>query len=276
MPIYSYHFDGEYKAWERTHQSAPNGGERIDNLSGERIDNLMRVLGLIAARGGSKGLPRKNIRLLCGKPLLEYTAESALSAHRLTRVILTTDDEEIAEVGRGCGLDVPFMRPAHLAADDTPTLPVVQHAVAWMEAHGEYFDAICQLQPTNPLRHPEDIDACIESLERSGADAVMTILPMPAEYNPHWSYFRGQNGELYLCTGEATPIPRRQELPPSFHREGSVYVTRRDVVMKENSLYGKRVIGHLVDADQTVNIDGPEDWKRAEEILSSRLMMAPS
>jgi CMP-N,N'-diacetyllegionaminic acid synthase len=266
MPIYSDHLP--YEAWEGNHQSATN--------EGEGIDNRLRVLGLITARGGSKGLPRKNIRLLCGKPLLEYTAESALSARRLSRVVLTTDDEEIAEVGRNCGLEVPFMRPADLAADNTPTLPVIQHALGWMETHGEYFDAICQLQPTNPLRRPEDIDACIESLERSGADAVMTILPIPAEYNPHWAYFRGEHGELYLSTGEATPIPRRQELPPSFHREGSVYVTRRDVVMKENSLYGKRVIGHLGDAEQTVNIDGPEDWKRAEAILSSRLMMVIS
>lgn len=228
----------------------------------------MRVLGVVTARGGSKGLPRKNIRLLCGKPLLQYTAESAMAARRLSRVILSTDDEEIAEVGRRCGLEVPFMRPAELAADDTPTLPVIRHAVGRMEAHGDYFDAICQLQPTNPLRRPEDIDACIELLEQSGADAVMTILPVPAEYNPHWVYFRGEDGHLYLSTGEATPIPRRQELPPSFHREGSVYVTRRDVVMNENSLYGKRVIGRLVDADQSVNIDGPEDWKLAEAILS--------
>jgi CMP-N,N'-diacetyllegionaminic acid synthase len=262
MPIYSNHFP--YEAWERNHQSARKGGERIDNQ--------MRVLGLIAARGGSKGLPRKNIRLLCGKPLLEYTAESALSSRRLSRVVLTTDDEEIAEVGRRCGLDVPFMRPAELAADNTPTLPVVQHAIGWMEANGEYFDAICQLQPTNPLRRPGDIDDCIESLERSDADAVMTILTVPAEYNPHWVYFRGENGGLFLSTGEVTPIPRRQDLPPSFHREGSVYVTRRDVVMKENSLYGKRVLGHLVDADQSVNIDGQKDWELAEAILSNRLV----
>lgn len=232
------------------------------------MKQIMRVLGLITARGGSKGLPRKNIRLLCGKPLLEYTAECALAARHVSRVILSTDDAEIAEVGGRCGLEVPFMRPAELAADSTPTLPVIQHAVSWMEAHGEYFDAICQLQPTNPLRRPEDIDACIELLERSGADAVMTILPVPAEYNPHWVYFRTEDEHLYLSTGEVTPIPRRQELPLSFHREGSVYVTRRDVVMEENSLYGKRVIGHLVDAERSVNIDGPQDLKRAELLLS--------
>jgi len=249
------------------HKSAGDGEEKANKR--------FRVLGLIAARGGSKGLPRKNIRLLCGKPLLQYTAESALAARRLARVILTTDDEEIAEVGRRCGLDVPFMRPAELAADDTPTLPVVRHALGWLEAHGEYFDAICQLQPTNPLRKPEDIDACIELLEHSGADAVMTILPVPAEHNPHWVYFRDEDGRLSLSTGEVTPIPRRQELRPSFHREGSVYVTRRNVVMRENSLYGKQVIGHLVNADQSMNIDGPEDWERVEAILSSRLSEGP-
>jgi len=227
----------------------------------------MKVLGLITARGGSKGLPRKNIRMLCGKPLLQYTAESALAASRLSRVILSTDDAEIAAVGRHCGLEVPFMRPTELARDDTPTLPVVQHALGWMEARGECFDAVCQLQPTSPLRQPEVIDACIDLLELSDADAVMTILPVPAEYNPHWVYFRHENGQLNLSTGEITPIPQRQELPPSFHREGSVYVTRRNVVMEENSLYGQRVIGHIVDADMSVNIDGPEDWKRAEAII---------
>ena len=257
MPIYSDRRGGNQQAGERDRRDG--GGERPP----------MRVLGLIAARGGSKGLPRKNIRPLCGKPLLQYTAESALSARRLARVVLTTDDEEIAAVGRRCGLDVPFMRPAELAADDTPTLPVVRHALGWMEAHGEYFDAVCQLQPTHPLRRTEDIDACIELLERSGADAVMTILPVPAEHNPHWVYFRGEGGRLRLSTGEAAPIPRRQELPPAFHREGSVYVTRRDVVMEGNSLYGERVIGHLMDADRCVNIDGPEDWERAEALLSA-------
>lgn len=190
-------------------------------------------------------------------------------ARRLSKVILSTDDAEIAEVGRRCGLEVPFMRPAELAADNTPTLPVVQHAVAWMENHNHYFDAICQLQPTNPLRRPEVIDACIEALEQSDADAVMTILPVPAEYNPHWVYFGGANGELHLSTAEVTPIPRRQELPPAFHREGSVYVTRRDVIMEQNSLYGKRVIGHLVNPEHSVNIDRPEDWQRATGMLES-------
>ncbi|MCI0730285.1 MAG: acylneuraminate cytidylyltransferase family protein, partial [Chloroflexi bacterium] len=143
----------------------------------------MRVLGLIPARGGSKGVPRKNIRLLCGKPLLQYTAESALAARRLSRVILSTEDEEIAEVGRRCGLDVPFLRPAELAQDDTAALPVVQHALRWLEAQGEWFDAICFLQPTCPLRRAEDIDACITLLEERNADTVVSVLAVPLQYN---------------------------------------------------------------------------------------------
>src|SRR5829696_7006130 len=103
----------------------------------------MRVLGLIPARGGSKGVPRKNIKLLCGKPLLAYTAESARASKLLTRVILSTEDDEIAEVGRKLGIDVPFMRPAELAEDTTPTLPVVLHAVEALESDGEYYDAVC-------------------------------------------------------------------------------------------------------------------------------------
>ena len=190
-------------------------------------------------------------------------------ARRLTRVILSTDDDEIAETGRRCGLEVPFLRPAELARDDTPTLPVVQHAVRWMETRGQYFDTICLLQPTHPLRRPADIDACIDLVEKSGADAAVTILPVPAEYSPHWTYLRGEDGLLYLSTGGVNPIPRRQDLPPAFHREGSVYVTRRDVVMEENSLYGKHLAGHLLDSARCVNIDGPEDWARAERLLQA-------
>ena len=231
----------------------------------------MRVLGLIPARGGSKGVPRKNIRLLCGKPLLQYTAEAALAARRLSHVILSTEDNEIAEVGRRCGLGVPYLRPAELAQDDTPTLPVVQHAMRWMETHGEHFDAVCLLQPTNPLRRPQDIDACIERLEQSDADAIVTILPVPAEYNPHWVYFQDEGGLLRLSTGEVSPISRRQSLPPAFHREGSVYVTRRDVVMEQHNLYGSSVIGHLLDSEYCANIDSLEDWERAERLLQAKV-----
>jgi CMP-N-acetylneuraminic acid synthetase len=228
-----------------------------------------RVLGLIPARGGSKAVPRKNIKPLCGKPLLEYTARAALGARLLSRVILSTEDEEIREAGLRCGLEAPFLRPAELATDDAPMLPVVRHALGWVEDRGERFDAVCLLQPTNPLRRAEDIDACIELLERTDADSVVTVLPVPDEYNPHWVYFQTPEGALYLSTGAASPIGRRQDLPPAFHREGSVYVTRRNVVIDGDSLYGKRMVGYKLDPGGTVNIDTIEDWRRAEGMLSA-------
>jgi len=231
------------------------------------MTNGLKVLGLVPARGGSKGVPHKNIRLLCGRPLLQYTAEAALSATRLTRVILTTEDEEVARVGRECGLEVPFLRPASLAEDKTPMLPVVQHALNWFEERGQHFDAVCLLQPTNPLRTPAVIDSCIELFERSDADTVFTVLAVPAEHNPHWTYLKNADGTLRLSTGEAMPIARRQDLPEAFHREGSVYVTRRQVVLEENSLYGKRVCGFPLDSQQSVNIDTLKDWERAEELI---------
>jgi CMP-N,N'-diacetyllegionaminic acid synthase len=231
----------------------------------------MRVLGLIPARGGSKGVPRKNIRLLSGKPLLAYTTEAALAAKRLTRIILSTEDAEIAAVGQSLGVEVPFLRPIELAQDDTPTLPVVQHTLRWLEEHDSCFDAVCLLQPTCPLRRPADIDASIELLERSDADSVISVLPVPLEYNPHWVYFQDKGGWLRLSMGEDAPISRRQDLPPAFHREGSIYVSRRDIVMEQNCFYGKRPLGYPIEPQYSVNIDTEEDWARAEKLLLKRL-----
>lgn len=227
----------------------------------------MRILGVITARGGSKGVPRKNIRPLGGRPLVAWTAEVALQARLLTRCILSTDDVEIAEVGRAAGLEVPFMRPAELTTDRTPTLPVLQHAVTALEASGDRYDAICLLQPTSPFRPPGLIDACIERFVVSGADSALTVLPVPPEYNPHWVYVLTPTGDLVLATGETSPIARRQDLPAAFHREGSVYVVRRDVLMERNSLYGARVVGLEVDAARSVNIDTVADWERAEMMV---------
>ena len=230
----------------------------------------MKFLGLVPARGGSKGIPHKNIRPLAGKPLLQYTAEAALQVAALSRVILSTDDPEIAAVGKVCGLYVPFLRPAELAADDTPTLAVIQHALRWAEENGDVYDAVCLLQPTNPFRTAAVIEACIQLFIDKDADSVFTVLPVPNQYNPHWVYFPREDGSLALSTGEAQPIPRRQALPPAFHREGSVYITRRDVVLLGNSLYGARSFGYPVDAATSVNLDTMDDWKRAEQMLANR------
>ena len=200
--------------------------------------------------------------------MIQYTIAAAAKSRRLSRVILTTEDETIAEIGRNLSVDVPFIRPKNLAGDDTPMLPVIQHAIDTLSKAGFDFDAICLLQPSTPIRNARDIDACIDLLDSSGADSVVTVLPVPLEYNPHWVYFKTPDGMLKLSTGESEPIPRRQELPAAFHREGSIYVIRKRVVMEQCSLYGERLIGFPIDPEFTVNIDTLADWHRAERLLA--------
>lgn len=231
---------------------------------------MLKVLGIIPARGGSKGVPRKNIKDLCGKPLLAYTVESALASGRLTRTILSTEDVEIAEIGKALGVDVPFMRPAELATDYAPTLEVVLHAVNELEKQNQYFDAVCLLQPTNPLRRAEDIDKCIDLLESSGADSVISVLRVPDHYNPHWVYWQNDIGEMVLSTGESSPVPRRQDLPPAYHRDGSIYVTRRTVLDEYGNLYGAKLRGYELEHRSGINIDTHEDWTLAEELLAKQ------
>lgn len=230
----------------------------------------MDVLGVVPARGGSKGVPGKNIKEVAGRPLLAYTARAIQEATLLTRVVLSTEDPAIADVGRRWGLDVPFLRPRELAEDDTPTLPVLQHAVRWFAERDERFDAVCLLQPTTPMRTGADIDACIELLESTGADSVLSVLPLPAKYNPHWVFFVDEDGGLTLSTGERAPIPRRQDLPPAYHRDGAIYVTRCAVLMDRDSLLGDRIIPYHMDPERTVNIDLPGDLTRAEALLAER------
>jgi CMP-N,N'-diacetyllegionaminic acid synthase len=229
----------------------------------------MKVLGLITARGGSKGVPRKNIKLLNGHPLLWYSAKAAAEAKSLARVILSTEDEEIADVGRKLGIDVPFMRPAELARDTTPSLPVIKHSLMELQARGESFDAVCLLQPTNPFRRAIDIDGCVNLLMDSGADSVISVLPVPNEYNPKWVYWRNELGELSLCTGDAEPISRRQDLPPAYHRDGSVYVTRVNCIMEGNSLYGNHTVGYQMRPEHSSNIDTLDDWLAVEHRMAS-------
>lgn len=229
----------------------------------------MRVLGLIPARGGSKGIPRKNIRLLCGKPLLHYTIEAALAARHLSRVILSTEDEEIAEVGRRGGVEVPFLRPAELAEDETPMLPVVQHTIRWMEERGEYFDAVCLLQPTNPLRRPEDIDGAIELLQQSAADSVISFFDVGEKHPARMKYISSDGRVIDPPFAEKVEGQRRQDLPKLYLREGSIYLTRRNVLMEKNSFKGDDCRAWIIPEVRACNIDTPFDLFIAEQLLSS-------
>jgi CMP-N,N'-diacetyllegionaminic acid synthase len=227
----------------------------------------VRVLGIVTARGGSKGIPNKNIVELMGKPLLCYTAEAALAARRLDRIVLSTDSEEISVIGKQCRLDVPFMRPAELAQDDTPTIPVLQDVVKRLEAAGDFYDAIFVLQPTNPLRRPEDIDGAIELLERTGADSVISFFDVGEKHPARMKYIDDEGRVGDPSFAERFEGQRRQDLPKLYLREGSVYLTRRTVLMEQNSVKGNDCRGWIVPAERACNIDTPFDLFLVEQIL---------
>lgn len=227
----------------------------------------MKILGLIPARGGSKGIPGKNIKPLGVKPLLQYTFEAAEASKLLTKIILSTDDEEIFKTAKKIGLKVPFLRPEELAQDNTPSLDVILHALNFFEEKGEKFDAVCLLQPTTPFRKEGLIDSAITKFLEGDFDSLVTVREVPAEYNPHW-VFEEKNGGLKIATGESEIISRRQDLPKAYHRDGAIYLTKTKILQEEKSLLGKK-IGFLdTTGDPFVNIDMPEDWKEAERILS--------
>lgn len=227
----------------------------------------MKILALIPARGGSKGVPGKNIRLLQGKPLLQYAVEAALSSRHITRTIVSTDDVAIQQVALAVGAAAPFLRPAALAQDDTPTLPVVQHALQWLgENEQQHYDFVCLLQPTSPFRPAGFIDRAVLKLLDRGADSLVSVLPVPPEYNPHWAFEPDADGMLRIATGETQIIPRRQALPAAFFRDGALYLSKTSAILQENSLYGKRIAYLESDPAYHCNIDTMDDWQQAEQM----------
>jgi CMP-N,N'-diacetyllegionaminic acid synthase len=227
----------------------------------------MRVLAIIPARGGSKGVPGKNIKLLSGKPLIEYTTQVALQSKLLTKVLVSSDDDKIIEVAKNTGVEVPFKRPSNLSEDATPTLPVIKHALAYYKNIGEEFDAICLLQVTSPFRTVDFLDNALQKFINEGADSLVSVQKVPHEYNPHWTFELNEEGNLKIATGEEKIISRRQELPIAYHRDGSIYITKTNVIEKQNSLYGKLIAYIESDKDLYVNIDTMEDWGKAELLL---------
>ncbi|MFB9088210.1 acylneuraminate cytidylyltransferase family protein [Flavobacterium paronense] len=229
---------------------------------------MISILAVIPARGGSKGVPRKNIKLLGNIPLIEYTIHSAKESKLLTQIVVSTEDEEIAIAAEISGCKPPFLRPTALAQDKSTSLEVVQHAIAFFESQNVFFDAVCLLQPTSPFRERGFIDKAIQKFIESKADSLVSVLPIPQEYNPHWAFEENENGLLKIATGEAQIISRRQDLPKAFHRDGSLYITKTTVI-KNDSLYGKSVAYIESNPEFNVNIDTMKDWEKAEHLLKN-------
>ncbi|GEO09395.1 acylneuraminate cytidylyltransferase family protein [Segetibacter aerophilus] len=226
----------------------------------------MKNLCIIPARSGSKGVPGKNIKQLNGKPLIQYTFDAALECSFLDRIVLSTDCTTIAATAKKASIEVPFLRPAHLANDTTPTLEVIKHALHYFDKRGQFYDNICLLQPTCPFRSEGFVDLCFENFISSGADCLVSVKVVPHEYNPHWVFEANPSGYLKIATGEEVIIPSRQLLPKSFARDGSVYIFKADNIRNRNSIFGQTISYVETDEMWHVNIDTAEDWKRAEMI----------
>ena len=227
------------------------------------------VLGIIPARGGSKGLPRKNVMPLAGRSLVARAADAAREAGVIDRLILSTDSDEIAEEARGAGIDVPFMRPASLAGDETPMLSVLEHAIATVEAEGETPAIIVLLQPTSPLRRPSQIREAVARLRETGADSVVSVVELPRHLSPDY-VMRIADGELKLFLPEGERVTRRQDARAAYVRDGTVYVFWRETLANHGSIYGARCLPLVIPAKDSVTIDSPADWETAERALRER------
>lgn len=228
----------------------------------------MRVLGIIPARGGSKGVPGKNKKMLGSKPLIAYTIEAAKESTLLTDSIISTDDPEIQAIGHEYDIEVPFLRPVHLASDTAKSIDVVIHALDFLKDKGRVYDAVCLLQPTVPFREAQSIDEAIRTYVQQEFDSLISVLPVPHEYNPHWVFIENE-GALSISTGDAEIITRRQELPQAYHRDGSIYLVAKSVIDK-GTFYGSKMGFVTSNPQKHVNIDTLEDWKEAEKILKNK------
>lgn len=234
------------------------------------VEVATQILSMIPARGSSKSVPRKNIRSLAGKPLIVWTIETALACPNLDRVIVSTDDEEIAQIASDHGAEVPFLRPAELAQDDTPDLPVYQHALSWLAEHEGYCpDVIVWLRPTVPLRAVEDVECAIEMLIRTGADCVRSICL--TEHHPYWmKRLDGDRLVPFVDEIDESKYYRRQLLPPVYRLNGAVDVTWCKAVMGKGLLYGGDVRGYVMPVERSIDLDSELDFALAELLLRTR------
>jgi CMP-N,N'-diacetyllegionaminic acid synthase len=229
----------------------------------------MGVFGLVPARGGSKGIPGKNIAACGGRPLIGWTCEAATKSARLERTILSTDSDEIARVAREWGIEAPFMRPSELAQDATPSIHVMQHALDWLEKSGADVTALALLQPTSPLRTGAHIDAAVELFAESGADTVVSVVKVPHNFHPS-SVMLDDGGWLKPFEGERHAIKRRQDLAPVLARNGPAVLIVSTALVRSGRLYEDRTRAYLMSAEESVDVDDASDLRYADFLLRSR------
>lgn len=231
---------------------------------------LDRVLGIVPARGGSKGIPRKNLVSISGRPLLAYTLEEARRSHKLDRILLSTDDHEIAALGRESGVEVPFLRPADLASDVASVDAVVAHALDWMLGHEGYVpDAFVILHPTTPLRTAVHIDEAVDMLAASDADAVVSVSP-PMEHPAEMVVFEASRMRFLLPDGGYLAGVQRQRYPDCYFLNGAIYVTRTGAFRSTGSRFGRTTVPYMMDPLDSIDIDTMADLVLAELLVQRR------
>ncbi|MFA5292224.1 MAG: acylneuraminate cytidylyltransferase family protein [Phycisphaerae bacterium] len=230
-----------------------------------------KILAVIPARGGSKAVPYKNIKLLLGRPLVEYTFEAAKASKLLNRIIISTDDEKIAEIAGDNKIEVPFFRPKELAQDDTPSLPVIKHAVSFLEEKENYKpDYIVILQPTSPLRKALHIDEALKILIETGTDSVVSVMHIHHQCNPY-SVMEIRDGKLVPFIANSEKYTQRQAKPAFYVRNGAaIYAFKYETLMKKNSFFGDDCRPYLMNKVDSVDIDDLIDFEFAELLLSKR------
>lgn len=227
----------------------------------------MKVLGLIPARGGSKGIPHKNISEVAGKPLIAWSIEVAKHCSLLDRTIVSTDDLQIAEVATTYGAEVPFLRPAEFATDDTPDFPVYNHALRWLADNENYYpDIVVWLRPTTPLRSVEDVRNAIDIFVENGADCVRSVCLV--EHHPFWMK-RLENQKLtpFINGKDEHTYYQRQLLPPVYRLNGAIDVVRRTTIVKKGFAYGGEMFGYVMPPERSIDIDNALDMVIAEHLL---------
>lgn len=231
--------------------------------------NGKNILGLIPARGGSKGVPKKNIKDLDGKPLISYTVEEAKKSKYIDHLIVSTDSEEIAEVCRNIPVDVPFIRPDYLASDTAKAIGVIKHAIETMEAKdNKIYDLVVYLEPPNPLRVADDIDVCVEMFNKEQPDCVVTV----QEANQFHPILMKQieNDRLKpIWKEEPEGVPRQLYSPTAYMRNGAVYVFRKELIM-DGILYGNDILPYVMPIERSVCIDDMMDWYVAEAWMKEK------
>lgn len=228
-----------------------------------------RILAIIPARGGSKGIPRKNIRMLAGKPLIAYSILSGLQSNYIDRLIVSTDDAEISEVARSLGAEAPFTRPAELASDTAKSLPVMQHAIRFCEEQeGKNYDFIVLLEPTGPMRIIQDIEGAIEKAIDTNADSVVGLMELEDANPIRVKKIVNDHIECF-CMPEPEGL-RRQDQEKAYLRNGSIYVFKRDNLIHNNSLWGKESRPYVMPRERSVNIDEESDFLVAEFYIKKR------